>query len=451
MEQFSDRKKYYKKKKRTTTVDIIKTVSKRMEADIKASYIGDTKALFKMLSDVLRYPFLYMLCVFFAYQAGLLLNMGMTKEDFYGSYGNVYYLIGNVLFLFIYHIILTGNGRTLWSEFSLFRDFKILVHMTEKGFKARFKRLMKRFRDIRHRKMTARKALLQYVLHFLTGVSCGLLILGVFLLLKDRDAYIRLFEDSGFIWRGGNEYLGILVFSLIVPFIEELIYRVHNMNALRKDVTIITAAVMVTVVYAFFNIGSLFTIMIMPVVLLMNCVYDRTQSARNMSYYMAGHAARKAFVSSGKGDNIISIRDRMKKGRKTRYINKEKTKAMSLNESVDVSVGEDMDVKTQMAEAVNDFNGRQDVEKNHNITDFSMERSIGAKSDITYSFLMNTGLHLTLGSGWYILSHLNGDVSRILSKQILVFQVVVSVLVLYIFARNSLSLGFFKPRDNEWG
>ncbi|ETP71715.1 hypothetical protein UYO_2337 [Lachnospiraceae bacterium JC7] len=436
MEQFDNNLNLQKFRKRKTPYDALKKLKKNTSDDIKTLRAKDISVSMSVFLDIMKYPFVYFVCIYGGRKIGYLLNQGVTEEQFLISMGNVYFLFGNLLFLLVYDLLLRRTGRSLRTEFSLFRDYRLLSHKGCKSLKAKFNSFAKRGKKIFRKGVTAKSVGAQYFLHLLAGITSGFLFLGLFLLVSDRDTFIFCFDDAGFIQKGQYELLGLMTFIFAIPFIEELIYHAHNMTMLRKDVTVFTASGMVTVLYILFHSGKTLTLLFIPVIFLMSLVFDRTQNTRNIADYVAGKYSKSLFTGTEGKDKIISIKDRVGKGRKRRFTEKSANKTLSLEKPKDMMIDGNIDMETHMAEAVNDLGSIQDINKEYNITDFSSERLEGAKPDITYSFLMNVGFHLVLGIGWLLINYHEAEVGRICSRQVLIFQVILSVLILYKFIKK---------------
>ena len=436
MEQFDNQDKYTKIKKRRTPYEKLKIFRKNTCDDIKALRGKDIGSAMAVLTDIMKYPVLYLLCIYAVFKLGLMVNSGMSEEQFNISKGNVYHLLGNLVFLLILDILLKRSGRNLRSEFSLFRDYRILCHMKGKSLKAKFKGLAKKGKKIFSKGVTAKSVGAQYFLHFVAGIALGTLFLSLFLMVYDGEAYIRCLYEVNFIRGGRFELTGLMTFILVIPFIEELIYHAHSMTVLRKDVTVFTASVIVTVLYMLLHTGKAFTLLFIPVIFLISLVFDRTQNTRNIADYVAGRSSKSLFTGSVSKDKIISIKDRVGKGRKRRFVGKSSNNSLGLDKTKDVRVDGNIDMEGHLAEAVNDLGGIHDSDKEYNITDFSSERPEGAKPDITYSLLMNVGYHLMLGAGWISISYRKAAVDRIFSRQVLMFMIIVSVLILYKFIKK---------------
>lgn len=441
MEQFDNGLNLHKIRKRKTSYDALKKLKKYASDDIRTLKARDLNALIVGFMDIMKYPVIYLLCLYGGEKIGFLLNQGMTEEQFLTDRGNLFFLLGNVLFLFIYDFLLRRSGKKLRTEFSLFRDYRLLCNKGGKGLKSKFNNLSKRGKRIFRKGVTAKSVGAQYLLHFFAGMVSGLLLLGLFLLLSGSDSYLACFPDAGYIYEGKLELVGIMVFICVIPFIEELIYHAHIMTVLRKDITRFTASLMVTAIYVLCHSGKSLSLSIIPVIFLMNLVFDRTQNTRNISDYVAGKYSKSLFTVSAGKDKIISIRDRVGKGKRKSFAEKDASKTLSLEKTRNVMLHGNIDMETNMAEAVNDLGGIQDINKDINITEFSSGRIEGTKPDITYSFLMNVGFHLMLGCGWIMIRHHETEILSICSKQLLILQIILSVLILYKFIKKQRLCG----------
>ena len=439
LEQFDNRDRYTKIKNIKSIkppYEALKRFKKNTCDDIKALRAKDVSQAMTVFMDIMKYPVIYLLCIWGTQKLGMIMGQNMPG-DFLGiGMDNILYLSGNLLFLLVLHVVLKASGRSLRAEFSLFRDYRLLRHSKGKSLKAKFKGLKNKGKRILMKGVTAKSVGTQYFLHFFAGVSLGVLFLGLFLMLSDVDAFSRCMEEAGYIRGGSKDLAYIITFAFIIPFIEELIFHAHNMTVLRKDVSVYTASIIVTVLYMLFHTGKTFSLLFIPVMLLISFVFDRTQNTRNIADYVAGRSSKSMFTGSVSRDKIISIKDRAGKGRKLKFTGKNANRALNLEETKGVEIDGNIEMETNLCEAVNDLSGRKDLNKEYNITDFRSERPETAKPDITYSLLMNVGFHLMLGAGWIYIRSRGAAVGGIFSRQALMFMVIVSALILYKFVKK---------------
>ena len=436
MNQSENRNRFSKNKKLKTAHEL--TGKRNSEnGNIYGDETRDWISLTGIFANIIKYPLLYSACIFLSLRLGMILQKNMSEEEFCSSRGNIYFLLGNLLFLLVYNTVLLKYGRSIRTECSFLRDFKLLYHNNKKGIKAKFARLAKRSKKIFSKDVTARRVGVQYLYHWFAGLSLGALFTGLFLLLNDPALYIKSFDDSGVIRTGGYEYVGIFTFVFVIPFIEELIYHAHNMTVLRRDFTALKSSSIVMAIYLLFHFGNGVACLFVPVIFLINLIYDRTQNTRGIADYVAGRSVKSCVRASRANGNIISLKDKAVKVRRRRY--KEKSEGvLGIESTSDCSVKEDLNIETRMAEAVNDFNtnGVQDVNAAIKITDFYSERLAGSKPDITYSFLMNTGFHFALSVGWIVINHYGALTKNHTGKQLLIFMVVISVFIIYKFIKK---------------
>ncbi|OON86306.1 hypothetical protein BXO88_08500 [Oribacterium sp. C9] len=435
LEQY-DNKKLQKIGKSRTPYRNLKNFRKSISEDIKTLKTKDINSAMNMFMEVMKYPIIYVLCINLTDYLGKTLTRGMAEEEFYTGKGNIYHLLGNILFLFVITILLRSRGRSFRSQFSLFRDHRLLCHAGKKNLKADIKAAAKRCKRIFSKGITAKSVRVQYLMHFFAGITLGLMFMGIFLLATDSSQYIRCLNDAGLIFRGSYELIGLLTFVFLLPFIEELIYHANNMTVLRKDVTAFTASFMVTVLYMLFHKGKTFAVLFIPVMFLISLVFDRTQNTRHIGDYVSGRTSKSQAAGTAAKDKIISIKDRVGKNRKLRFKEKSTDRTLHLAKNGDVRIDGNIDIEVHTAEAVNDLGGIKDTNKEFNITDISSERPDSAKPDITYSLLMNVGVHMSLAVGWVFISYHEAEVGRIFSKQVLIFLVIFSVLILYKFIKK---------------
>ena len=102
MEQFDNGLKLHKIRKRKTSYDALKKLKKYASDDIRTLKARDLNALIVGFMDIMKYPVIYLLCLYGGEKIGFLLNQGLTEEQFLTDRGNLFFLLGNVLFLFIY-------------------------------------------------------------------------------------------------------------------------------------------------------------------------------------------------------------------------------------------------------------------------------------------------------------------------------------------------------------
>ena len=330
--------------------------------------IADIKSFALMFAELTKYPLMYLCCDFITFRVGMRIHGNYDAEQFLSRYGNIYYLLSNVLFVSVCCILLSLSGHSIISKFSMFRDIKSLTSWKEKSIKSRFKRLKKKSKELFRKGITVKHVILQYLIHFFVGVAMGGLFLSAVYFLE-RVGLMSMIRENAFIRMNRNRMIGAFTFCFMVPLAEEIIYHAHNMTVLRKDFGVIKSSVLVTLVYLLFHFKTSLVILYVPIVFMMSVVFDKTRNIRNSALYVSGQPVSAREEKA----NIISIKDRLRNGTRNTIVN-------------DTKRSNEVNVSTE----------------NHNITKLHLGTSAGSKPDITYSLLINTGFHMTLIGGWMI-------------------------------------------------
>lgn len=362
MTQYENDDKYSKVVKETSGQnDLSADVSKH---DRSIWEIVDIRTFSLMLIECVKYPFMYLCCNFIAFRGGMWLHDYSEAEQFYSRYGNIYYFFGNVLFLTIYYLIQSFSGSSR-SRFCIFGDIRSLTKKGEKTIKSGLKRLSKKSKELFRKGITTKHVARQYFVHFFTGIIMGGLFLCVVVYLR-RAGVVKSLQTMSMVRMDSNFLIGAVTFCFIVPLTEEMIYHAQDMIVLRRDFDLYRSSILVSVIYFLFNMKISLIVLYIPAIFMMNIVFDKTRNIRNSVLYTSGQHMT-ARVEKG---NIISIKDRLRNGTRN-------------------------DILNDTQSDVDDAKGYVDNDKKR----LPFGRSVSAKSDITYSLLVNVGFHIALLCG----------------------------------------------------